>query len=198
MLCMGLIGIETKLLFTKNGICESLEEIRKESYKTGLFKINEIELSISPTKGLNAEIKPYKEMEDLQLIKDWKGPVFQIGLDLPLKDKVNKKLDKLYGPSKVEFLKDYREKDFGMFWTALSEKPGAWDYYDLMLSGRSLCDNEWKQINKTIHNPDVYNSDMCQNCSEELKSYCSDVTSILNKYSLSLPKRIKITKHKEK
>ena len=57
---MGLIGIETKLLFTKNGICESLEEIRKESYKTGLFKINEIELSISPTKGLNAEIKPYK------------------------------------------------------------------------------------------------------------------------------------------
>jgi hypothetical protein len=195
---MGLIGKKTKLLFTKNGICESLEEIRKASYKTGLFKINEIELSISPTEDLNAEIKPYKNKEDLQLIKDWKGPVHQIGLDLPLKDKVNKELDKEYGPSKVEFLKEYKEKDFGMFWTALSDKPEAWDYYDLTLSGRSLCDNEWKQINKKISDPDTYNSGICQNCSKELKSYCNDVTSILNKYSLSLQKRIKITNHKEK
>lgn len=197
MLYMGIIGKETKLLFTKNGICESLEEIRITSYKTGLFKVNEIELNISPEKYLNAEIKPYKGMEDLQLIKDWKGPIYQIGLDLPLKDKVNKKLDKLYGPSKLEFF-DYEEKDYGMFWTALSEKSGAWDYYDLTLSGRSLCDNEWNQINKTIHNPDVYNSDMCHNCSKELKNYCSDVTSILNNYSLSLPKRIKFTNRKDK
>ena len=132
------------------------------------------------------------------MVEDWKGPVFQIGLDLPLKAKVNKKLDKVYGPSKVEFLKDYEEKDFGMFWTALSDKSGAWDYYDLTLSGRSLCDNEWKQINKKIQNPDVNNSDICKKCSKELKSYCSDVTSILNKYSLSLPKKIKITTHKDK
>lgn len=195
---MGLLGKETKLLFTKNGICESLEEIRKTSYKAGLFKVNEIELSISPTGSLNAEIKPYKGVEDLQLINDWKGPVFQIGLDLPLTDIVNDKLDKLYGSGKVEFLTDYETKDFGMFWTALSEKQGAWDFYDLTLSGRSLCDKEWDQINKVINNSDAYNSDMCKNCSKEFKSYCSDVTSILNEYSLSLPKRIKITKHNEK
>lgn len=195
---MGLTGEETKLLFTKNSICESLEEIRKASYKAGLFKVNKIELSISPTEGLNAEIKPYKGVDDLQLIKDWKGPVFQIGLDLPLTDIVNKKLDRLYGPSKIEFLTDYEEKDFGMFWTALSEKSGAWDFYDLTLSGRSLCDKEWKQINKVINKPEVYNSDMCQNCSKELKSYCSDVTTILNEYSLKLPKRVKITTRNKK
>jgi hypothetical protein len=188
--------LHTELVFKRNGVCDSLEEIRKTSHNSGVVKMDEIGLYIWPTEDLEAEVKPYEDIKDLKPINDWKGPIQQISLHLPLIDKVNKKLDKLYGPDELYPLADEAASYFGMWWSPTSEKLESWDYYGFSFSGRSLCDKKGDQLNKALNTSTTYESDMCNNCSNELKDFCKEITSILNKYSL--PKKIKITRHQEK
>ncbi len=157
--------------------------------------MDEVKLYVWPTEDLKAEIKPYEDVKDLEPINDWKGPIHDISIELPLKDKVNKKLDRLYGPDELFPLAEENALYFGMWWSPTSEKPESWDYYGFSFSGRSLCDKKGDQLNKALNTSATYESDMCSNCSKESKNFCKNLTSILNKYSL--PKKIKITSHQE-
>ena len=188
--------LHTEFLFKRSGVCNSLEEIRKSSNKSRIVERDKIELYVWPLKDLKAEINPYENVKDLEPINDWKGPIHGISLKLPLTDKINKKLDKLYGSDKLYPLADEVASYFGMWWTPTSEKLESWDYYDLSFSGRSLCDNKGDQLKKALNSSTTYDSEICNKCSMELKNFCQNLTSVLNKYSLS--KKIKITHYQDK
>jgi len=178
----------TNRIFKRKGICSSLEELRDISQKSGIIVIEEITLDIWPTKDIMAKVKPYKSREGLAPINDWKGKLGAVELSLPFIDKVNKKLDKIYGTD--------GSKEIVFRWWETPQNCESWDYYDLTLFGRSLCESSGKQINKAIDTPDSYNSKLCHSCSQDIKNYCKSLSSIINKYAL--PREIEIKDYKKK
>jgi hypothetical protein len=185
--------LETDRIYKRRDLFESLEDVRKASKKSGIVNMKEIEVSINPTGDLWMYIKPYRNIEDFNLLDDWKNVIDGIYLELPINNESHKKLDKLYGEDFC-VLKKPRPL-FGIFFKPLSKNPSGWDYYNLTFNaGRSLCDKEGKQFSKALETPNTYNSKMCHDCPEEFKNYCIDIISILNKYSTSIPGNIRIKK----
>ncbi len=185
--------VETDRIFKRRDLFDSLEEIRKVSGKSGIVKMNGIKISINPIEDLWMFIEPYRGVEDFQLFEGWKNVIDGIYMDLPPTDEANKKLDKVYGESYDIILKK-PDPLFELSFEPISKNPYGWDNYKLTFSGRRLCDFEGKHLAKALEKPNTYNSKKCCVCPEDFKNYCKDVTSILNKYSTSIPDNIRITK----
>ena len=183
--------IETDRIFKRRDLFESLEEIRKASEKSGIVKMDRIKISINPVSDLWMFIEPYRSIEDFNLLDGWKDVIDRIYLELPAKDETRKKLDQIYGES-IDVLKK-PDPIFGLSFEPISKNPSGWDDYKLTFSGgRTLCDQDGKQLVKALKKPNTYNSKICHDCLVQFRNYCRDVTSILNKYSTSIPDNIKI------
>ncbi|MFW6173514.1 MAG: hypothetical protein ACOC5T_07210 [Elusimicrobiota bacterium] len=185
--------VEPDFVFKEGSLLKALEEIRKSSFESNLFTKSKIFLSLYPDRfnsDYNIEIKPYGEPEDLDPIKDYKYNFSIIELILPFKQKVTKRLEKIYEKDK------FYTKDRGFLeltWSNLSKNNKS-NYYSFSMVGRSLCDNRGEQFEKAINDPKTYESFRCSNkiCPGEINSFCKEFTSTLNKYSY--PKNVKFKK----
>ena len=196
----------TALTFTKKGMFNSIEELRRISEKSSLIEMNDV--SVLVFCGIEpVEIKPYKNIQDFKVIDD-NPDVYEtmevITLTLPVKKSMNIELDRifLYGKDlENEWREDIKDKDY----KHVNEIPFHWNrlwsdvvkikgenrrskggYWKLTIDqeselSRPLCDNH---INEVIQNSDFYNYGDCKVCPFDFKKYCQDVTRTLKKYGL--------------
>lgn len=194
----------TDLTFTKKGVYNTIEELRRISEESKLIHMNDVSVYVFCGADLD-EIKPYKKIEDFKVIED-DPDVYEtmevITLTLPVKRSMNLELDRvfLYGEdSEDEWKDDIKDEDYQhvneipLHWSRLwkdvvkikgenrRSKGGYWKLTIDQDEGRPLCDNH---INDVIQNPDEYNYGDCKVCPSNFKKYCQDVTRTLKKYGL--------------
>lgn len=182
--------VEPDLIFKEESLLKTLEDLRKSSFESNLFTKSKIFLSLYLDRSnpdYNIEIKPYGEPEDLNPIRDYKYHFSTIELILPFKQKVTKRLEKIYEKD-IFYTKD--RSFLELAWWNLSKNNKS-NYYSFGITGRSLCDNRGEQFEKAINDPKTYESFRCSNkiCPDEINSFCKDLTETLNKYSF--PKNVK-------
>ncbi len=182
---------ETNRIFNRKDMFQSLEEIRKASEKSGIVDIDNIKVSINLHERSWMFIEPYMGTDDFKLINDWDDSIEGIYASFPGEDTILRKLDDLYGES-IDVLKK-PEPIFSLNFEPLLENSSGWNKYKLTFKGsRKLCEKQDIKLEKALKNKNIYNSKLCCGCSDELRSYCKDVISILNKYSFSIPDNIRI------
>ena len=173
---------EINLFFTREGICDTIEELKIASNKSGIIKIDEISVDIRTGTDINASIKPFEFKEELAPINDWKGKLNTVNVVFPIN---SGKMNKLYG-RKREISSMYGDCLVLRF-PSVSNEPDSWDYHKTELYSLPLCKNH--RVKKAIESKETYDSGECYHCPNEIKDYCKGITSILKKYSL--PRKIK-------
>lgn len=172
---------EYDLLFTREGICHTIEELKIISEKSGIIKTDEISVDIRTGTDMNARIKPFEYKEELHPLQDWKGKLNTIKVVFPLN---SQKMDELYNHKRN--ISSMYDDSVGLRFSSISKNPDSWDYYHIELNSSPLCENQ--RIGNIIKNIETYDSKECVRCPSQIKEYCKDLTSILKTYSL--PKKI--------
>ena len=170
------------LIFTRKGLCNTIEELRLASKKSGFVKMDEIEVDIWSEGGI-AYIDPYKNIEHLAPVSDCKSKLNMVKSTFPFDSNT---LDKFY--KKPREITNSQIDGLVIRWPTLSEVSDSWDYHKFEIFSYPLC-NSYTQVKKTIENKEMYNSKKCNTCQNQIKNYCKDINSIINKNSL--PKEIK-------
>jgi len=187
---------EIDRIFKRKDLFNSLDEIRRVSEKSGIINMDELKVSINPVDDLWMTIEPYKGTEDFELLNNWKNTIDGIYVGLPAKEKTRKKVNKIYGKSIGVLEKS--DTLFDLSFKPLSINPYSWENYSLNILGGTPCKYKDKYIIKALKNPNIYNSKTCSKCLDEVRNYCKDITSILNKYSTPIPENIRIKNYKNK